>query len=435
MMVRLIFVVALAVLSRVASAEAPVPVTEWTVTEFLSSIGYHPTQVAACDAAFPFAKTKYNINGQLAPNGSCRWTVNGTLWQTSSMSSRTVNKCSDGSAPDTSKPWAEQCREKCPAPGTTGPTLEWTAGWRTGPDSKAAWAKGPNMPPSQGCFNGCKVSMYMSQMWSREGPGGYYESGFDLTSMHTGAICTGSPPDDGNPPPPSEPAPEKNRCPLGTVQIGIDEDGIPICRGKDTGGDGGGDGGGGDGGGGDGGGDGGGGGGTDPGGGETDPGTGGGGGDTEKQDFCKANPLLSVCRNSEISGSCGKVSCSGDAIQCAIAREIAARNCKDQEASDAIKNSAQYQLGEKVLNGNDPMADQLPTKDKASRWTMPSSFDNSGWIGGGSCFADKSFVVQGRTITIPFSRACDYLIVFRYVMMIIAAWISFRLLSGVILRK
>lgn len=47
-----------------------------------------------------------------------------------------------------------------------------------------------------------------------------------------------------------------------------------------------------------------------------------------RESFCSENPGLAFCRNSSWGGTCGAFSCDGDAIQCALAREVHNRNCQ-----------------------------------------------------------------------------------------------------------
>lgn len=169
-----------------------------------------------------------------------------------------------------------------------------------------------------------------------------------------------------------------------------------------------------------------GGGGTTPGG-----GTGGGGAGT---DFCEKHPGSSICQNSGVSGNCENFVCNGDAIQCAILRESHDANCKAAADEAAANGSGIGKLGKGVLEGNDPDGDKLPRPGNGTNISMPS-LDQSGWLGGGECFADKTVYIQGREITIPFSKACGALIVLRYAIMIVAALASFKMLSGAIIRE
>lgn len=153
----------------------------------------------------------------------------------------------------------------------------------------------------------------------------------------------------------------------------------------------------------------------------------------DKYDLCKQNPTLSVCRNSSVSGTCGAVTCQGDAIQCATLRAAAAMECKQRQDAETLAASPLFTLGSAAAAGNDPTT--LPGPANSTPVAMPASLDGSGWLGGGAPFPDKSFTVQGHTITIPFSEAVSYLVVLRYALMIVALLVSFRILSGAIIRE
>lgn len=155
----------------------------------------------------------------------------------------------------------------------------------------------------------------------------------------------------------------------------------------------------------------------------------------QQSDLCTKNPNLNICRNSTVTGACAATSCTGDAIQCATLRAAAAMQCKQAQDDAELKASSLHSLGSSVVAGNDPMGSNLPTKMNGSTVTMPSSLDTAGWMAAGSvAFDDVSFTVQGKTITIPLAKASGYLVGFRYALMIVALLVSFRMLSGVILR-
>jgi len=155
----------------------------------------------------------------------------------------------------------------------------------------------------------------------------------------------------------------------------------------------------------------------------------------DKADLCKQHAELNICKNSQVQGQCALVTCTGDAIQCATLRAAATIQCKQQQDDDALKALPSYGLGASVLSGNDPLAASLPTTKNASQINVASTLDSSGFLGGGSCFADKTLTVQGRSFVIPFSSACQYLVAFRYALMTIAALVAFRILSGAIIRE
>jgi len=156
--------------------------------------------------------------------------------------------------------------------------------------------------------------------------------------------------------------------------------------------------------------------------------------DPKADSFCKQNPQLTVCQNSSVAGSCGTISCTGDAIQCATLQQAAALRCSKDEDDKALKASGAYTLGQQVMSGADPLASSLPTSKNAVGIAVPS-LDNSGWLGGGQCFPDKTITVQGQTITVPFSQACSIIVALRYALMAAASLVAFRILRAAFLSE
>lgn len=126
--------------------------------------------------------------------------------------------------------------------------------------------------------------------------------------------------------------------------------------------------------------------------------------DEPQSDFCAKNPTDPQCTDEgSFTGACAAgFSCSGDAIQCAVAREQHVRNCA---LFDATSDEAALYTSEKNKAGNQTTG--LPGNDAVS--VGPSSFDTSDALGGGSCIGDKSITVAGRVVVIPFSNVCEYL--------------------------
>jgi hypothetical protein len=108
--------------------------------------------------------------------------------------------------------------------------------------------------------------------------------------------------------------------------------------------------------------------------------------------------------------------------------------CKQRKDDEELKASALFAKGDSLVKGIDPDAASLPSIPNAAKVPMPTSLDTGGFGGSGGPFDDVSFSVQGRTFTIPFNKWSSYLIALRYVMMIIASLVSFRMLSGAILK-
>lgn len=154
--------------------------------------------------------------------------------------------------------------------------------------------------------------------------------------------------------------------------------------------------------------------------------------DEEKYDLCKQNPHLTICKNSSVAGTCGQVSCDGDAIQCATLRAAAAMQCKQQENEDLLKASPLTAKGNAAINGSD--LEGLPSSKNAEIVNIPT-LGAQGWLGNGAAFRDVSITVQGKQIVVPLSKWSDYLLPFRYIMMIIASLISYKILAGAITRS
>jgi hypothetical protein len=130
-----------------------------------------------------------------------------------------------------------------------------------------------------------------------------------------------------------------------------------------------------------------------------------------------------------VSGDCTTgIACSGDAIQCEILR-IQHRQYCSENAPGALR-----ELGETVLSGGDPLGNDLPKPSNSEEIDVAVGLDKSGFIGDGACFEDFSFNAGGQSFVLPLSDLCEPLLPLRYAVMLIASLISFRILSGSILR-
>lgn len=158
--------------------------------------------------------------------------------------------------------------------------------------------------------------------------------------------------------------------------------------------------------------------------------SGAGGKNDDKNDFCTANPGLTICQNSSVSGSCGQTACQGDAIQCATLRAAAAMQCAQQQDTDALKAMPQKALGDQIMAGADPMAGQIADTLKGTDVDMSHvSFDQSGFLGGGTCLANRSFVVMGRAVPVDFTTVCNNIAPLRAVMMAVALIMSYLIVG------
>lgn len=154
----------------------------------------------------------------------------------------------------------------------------------------------------------------------------------------------------------------------------------------------------------------------------------------EKSEFCKQNPMLTVCQNSTVRGACREVSCTGDAIQCATLRAAAAMECNAREDTDALKAMGATTLGQSILSGSDPMANSLQALMKGEDVDMSRpNLDQSGFLGGGSCFGTKNFVVMGQSISMDFSAACENIQPIRYAILALAFFAAYMIVARSVL--
>jgi hypothetical protein len=150
--------------------------------------------------------------------------------------------------------------------------------------------------------------------------------------------------------------------------------------------------------------------------------------DATQDDFCVKHPELMSCRNSSVEGSCDSTVCTGDAIQCATLREAQKTSC------DFAQQSAIKDLGNMLLSGHDPVLAPDPNSPNVvDLSSTTSSLLATAWLGGGACFPDQSFSLVGKPFVIPWTKTCDGLAGLRVALMFAAYLGAYRLLSRVIL--
>lgn len=151
----------------------------------------------------------------------------------------------------------------------------------------------------------------------------------------------------------------------------------------------------------------------------------------DQANLCKQNPNLTICRNSTVSGTCAETTCVGDAIQCATLRAAAALQCQQKKDADDLKASPLNTLGTAAAAGNDPAASTLPTASKAEVVTLASIEGSQGWLGAGSYFKDKTVQLPGgKQLVIPLSQGQDVMIALRYVTMIVCSLVCLSIIRS-----
>jgi hypothetical protein len=156
--------------------------------------------------------------------------------------------------------------------------------------------------------------------------------------------------------------------------------------------------------------------------------------DDEKYDLCKQNPQLTICRNSSVAGTCGQISCQGDAIQCATLRAAAAMQCQQQSDLDTLKTMPSKALGDAILGGTDPQKTAIEDLVKGTQVDMSKPvLDQSGFIGGGACLANRTVTVLGQSVEVNFTRVCQDIQPIRAAVMALAFFAAYLIVSRSVL--
>lgn len=156
----------------------------------------------------------------------------------------------------------------------------------------------------------------------------------------------------------------------------------------------------------------------------------------DKYNLCKQNPTLSICRESSVNGTCGQITCTGDAIQCATLRAAALMQCQQQKDIDDLTASPQKDLGASILSGADPMKTDIDNMLKGSETDLSKpSLDQAGFLGGGSCLANRSFTVLGKPVQVNFTELCSNIQPLRAVIMAVAFLAAYMLVSRSVLQS
>lgn len=144
--------------------------------------------------------------------------------------------------------------------------------------------------------------------------------------------------------------------------------------------------------------------------------------------YCAENPTAAQCKaatDSDISGACDAVACKGDAIQCAMAKEQARRNCEWFK-----ENATAKALGEAMTNGTDTTPNPADSSSR-EHVNVQSSLDNSSPISA-SCFTDLTVTLMGQSATLPLSDWCPFFEALGYIFLALSYMAALRIVAGVI---
>lgn len=149
----------------------------------------------------------------------------------------------------------------------------------------------------------------------------------------------------------------------------------------------------------------------------------------EQSDFCKLNPQLNVCRNSSVAGDCEAVSCEGDAIQCAILKQQKKEYCENKT------ETSETTLGKSILGGTDSQQGSINALFAGTTVDLSSqSLDQGGFVGTNSCFPSKSISILGHTQTVSFTSVCNNIQPLRYAILACSLIVAYLLVSKSVLQ-
>lgn len=140
--------------------------------------------------------------------------------------------------------------------------------------------------------------------------------------------------------------------------------------------------------------------------------------------FCSENPASPLCVQSTLAGACAAVACTGDAIQCAIARDQLARNCTLFDTPTTFSA-----LGAAGATGDATPAGHPRAAGVSTSMDFSAVIDQTNRLTGG-CPADVTLQVAGRSLVLGFSQMCSQLQMLGSIVvgfsMLAAAFIVFR---------
>lgn len=136
--------------------------------------------------------------------------------------------------------------------------------------------------------------------------------------------------------------------------------------------------------------------------------------DAPKPNFCTDNPEFAGCKKpvaNEFSGTCGAFTASGDAALSAIAKAVNETKCK---FFDTTSDESNAYAAAKIANA----AGTGSGLGSSTVAISASSFDTSNSLGvGASCITDLSITVMTKTVSLPLSMVCPYLVILGNIML------------------
>lgn len=143
--------------------------------------------------------------------------------------------------------------------------------------------------------------------------------------------------------------------------------------------------------------------------------------------YCQQNPTAEVCKQMDkgaFTGDCSSgFSCSGDAAQCAIAREVHTRNCEFFQEDNELKSAF-----DALKSADSSLASELIPRETVN---VVQSLDASSSFGA-TCPPDKVVQVMNSTVTFPLSDLCGTLEALGYIFLALSYIAAARIIGGAV---
>lgn len=123
-----------------------------------------------------------------------------------------------------------------------------------------------------------------------------------------------------------------------------------------------------------------------------------------QESFCKENPTSTFCKEGKWGGSCDAFTCEGDAVECALSREVHQRNC------EASKSNAYTDLTDAAEAGTDNASGYIQAQKDAAALDVNARFSQSLDASpiAASCPASRSVALPGgNSLEISFEKPCE----------------------------
>ena len=158
--------------------------------------------------------------------------------------------------------------------------------------------------------------------------------------------------------------------------------------------------------------------------------------------YCEEKPNSQTCKSTGngaggtggggFEGSCESgFICTGDGVQCAIARKIHQDRCDDLKGMEPFADVAEQ--GRKILTGeNDQAVDDFLNRDGESNRTVNVGnlvSEDGNYQFAASCISDVQFSIGGHSITVPISRVCPYFEMIGYFLLAAAYLAALRIVE------